>query len=206
MSLVTNIRRPSSLKNRWFPLDMMPHFLDGLPPLSCLKCSASTAPPTDPRLYTNTQSWSHACTCFNTEDDIHSHCPHWQFNEINVCCSLFTIVNYLEYIVKWVVVGFFFSVFSVASACWYTFKVLLEEVRVGDVRHRTVRSRVARVTHTVAATDTSPMSITHVLTLWANVDVVQSPCWRSRTGWEEALIPTEPHWPIRGQKPKMRRT
>lgn len=44
-SLVTNMRRPSSLKNRWFPLDMMPHFLDGLPPLRSLKCSVSTAPP-----------------------------------------------------------------------------------------------------------------------------------------------------------------
>lgn len=43
-SLVTNMRRPSSLKNRWFPLDMMPHFLDGLPPLRSLKCSVSTAP------------------------------------------------------------------------------------------------------------------------------------------------------------------
>lgn len=44
-SLVTSMRRPSSLKNRWFPLDMIPHFLDGFPPLSSLKCSASTAPP-----------------------------------------------------------------------------------------------------------------------------------------------------------------
>lgn len=53
-----------------------------------------------------------------------------------------------------------------------TFKVLLEEVRVGGVRLRAVRSRVTRVTHTVGATHTSPVTITHVLTLGANVDVV----------------------------------
>lgn len=54
MSLVTNMRRPSSLKNRWFPLDIIPHFLDGLPPLNSLKCSASTAPPRDISTYINT--------------------------------------------------------------------------------------------------------------------------------------------------------
>lgn len=63
-------------------------------------------------------------------------------------------------------------VFCVILLYWCTFKVLLEEVRVGGVRHRAVRSRVARITQTVGATHTSPVTITHVLTLWANVDVV----------------------------------
>lgn len=50
-SLVTSMRRPSSLKKRWFPLDIIPHFLEGFPPLKSLKCSASTAPPA--HLYRN---------------------------------------------------------------------------------------------------------------------------------------------------------
>ena len=55
MSLVTSMRRPSSLKNRWFPLDMMPHFLEGFPPLSCLKRSAATIP-AGARKHTHTQA------------------------------------------------------------------------------------------------------------------------------------------------------
>lgn len=62
--------------------------------------------------------------------------------------------------------------FLCVSVRWHTFKVLLQEIRVGSVRHGAVRSRVARVTHTVAATHTRPVTITHVLTLWADVDVV----------------------------------
>lgn len=60
--------------------------------------------------------------------------------------------------------------FVSVSLC--TFKVFLKEVRVGGVRHRAVGSREAGITHTVAATYTSPVTITHVLTLRANVDVV----------------------------------
>lgn len=58
------------------------------------------------------------------------------------------------------------------SVYWCTFKVLLEEVGVGGVRHGAVKSRITGVTHTVGATHTSPVTITHVLTLWANVDIV----------------------------------
>lgn len=42
---VSSIRKPSSLKNRWFPLVVMPHFLEGFPPLINLKCSDSKTPP-----------------------------------------------------------------------------------------------------------------------------------------------------------------
>lgn len=44
-SKVSSIRKPSSLKNRWFPLVVMPHFLEGFPPLISLKCSDSRTPP-----------------------------------------------------------------------------------------------------------------------------------------------------------------
>ncbi len=44
-SNVSSIRKPSSLKNRWFPLVVMPHFLEGFPPLIHLKCSDSKTPP-----------------------------------------------------------------------------------------------------------------------------------------------------------------
>lgn len=84
----------------------------------------------------------------------------------------------------------------------YTLKVLLQEVRVGGVGDRAVRSRVAWVTQTVGAAHTSPMTVTHVLTLWANVHVVQRPCWRSRTSREETLIPTEPYRSVFQRKKK----
>lgn len=41
MSIVSSMRNPSSLKNRWFPLAMVPHFLEGFPPLTTLKFSVS---------------------------------------------------------------------------------------------------------------------------------------------------------------------
>ncbi len=73
----------------------------------------------------------------------------------------------LTYINVWPASGFLG-----ASVCCCTFKVLFEEVRVGGVWHGAVRSRVAGVTHTVGPTHTRPVTITHVLTLWADVDVV----------------------------------
>lgn len=52
-SKVSSIRNPSSLKNRWLPLVVMPHFLEGFPPLINLKCSDSKTPPTcDKTCYT----------------------------------------------------------------------------------------------------------------------------------------------------------
>lgn len=63
-SKVSSIRRPSSLKNRWLPLVVMPHFLEGFPPLINLKCSDSKTPPTY-----DTRKATH----INTTESKHSH-------------------------------------------------------------------------------------------------------------------------------------